>query len=182
MIRWGLTEQQSGKSPTCTEVMQDHTVLSLANDYGSETGGLQTSTCTASLSGNPLMWPSGNNPLGNRDNRTNSGKVSSSSRERTNLVPLFPFVSRFAAFFLKLMATYRRSMVIVSSAPTSRILLANLLYSLLSPIALFFLFSFLAYRDIGLTKKLTSDSIDGWSTLLYLSNDTRGSSCGRHYV
>lgn len=88
------------------------------------------------------MCPSGNNPLGNRDNRTNSGKVSSSSRERTNLVPLFPFVSRFAAFLLKNIATYRRSMVIVSSAPTSGILLANLFYSLFSLIVLFFFFIF----------------------------------------
>jgi hypothetical protein len=35
------------------------------------------------------MWPSGNRPLGNNDSRTNSGNVNNSSRERTNLVPLY---------------------------------------------------------------------------------------------
>jgi len=34
------------------------------------------------------MWPSGSRPLGKSDNRTNSGRVSNSSRERVNLVPL----------------------------------------------------------------------------------------------
>lgn len=34
------------------------------------------------------MWPSGKRPFGNKESRTNSGSVSSSSRDKTNRVPL----------------------------------------------------------------------------------------------
>lgn len=52
-----------------------------------------TSTWMASPSVEPPMCPSGKRPLGKRDSSTNSGSVSSSSRERTNRVPLVLHVS-----------------------------------------------------------------------------------------
>lgn len=112
------------------------------------------------------MWPSGKSPFGKRDRRTNSGSVSNSSLDKTNLVPLYVVSS--CGWHRRSSDDYRpylRSMVIVSSAPTSA---AGAV-------------SGENKRPVGCVM-LTSEGIGRRPTLLNLSNNTRGSARGRHYV
>jgi len=60
---------------------------------GGEESGLPTSTGYTSPSWYEFMCPSGRRPFGNRDKRTNSGRVRSSSRDSVNRVPLYMHVS-----------------------------------------------------------------------------------------
>lgn len=55
-------------------------------------------------------------PLGKRERRTNSGRVSSSSRERTKRCPLFGM--SVESFLIDEFQTDRKSIVTLSSDPT----------------------------------------------------------------
>ena len=60
--------------------------------FSGKKGGFQlTSTGYVSPSWKEFICPSGRRPLGNKESRTNSGSVKSSSLERVNFVPLSLF-------------------------------------------------------------------------------------------